>query len=158
MRACRSNNAAGKQITVFCAAFLVFLSLNAAVWRCCIATIKKMMLMKCNFGQVYEKGILIQLAIFCYICSAHLTLPFFLLFIFFAGVCVYVCVHCRYQATHYEWAYAPTPPGGTARWTRLHSGDAHSKRCSNCGLLWCTVHTGDPREGNTHLTTHTCTQ
>lgn len=64
--------------------------------------------------------------------------------------CYFFSVLRRHQATHHERAHAPAPSGGTAGRARLYCGDAHPQRCSNCGLLRRSVHTGDPREGQTH--------
>lgn len=60
----------------------------------------------------------------------------------------------RYPAPNHERAHAPAPAGGAAGRARLHRGDAHPERLGDRRLLWCPVHTGDPREGKkkkTHL-------
>lgn len=147
MCACRSNHAAEKQIKIFNAAFVAWFVLLC----CCVKMLFCNNWKACGFTRVQK--VFFSWNLFA-IYGVTTWLQFF--YVLFPPLCAYY----RYQATHYEWAYAPTPSGGIAGWAWLHCGDAHFERCSNCGLLWCTVHAGNPREGNmlTHTCTHTHTQ
>lgn len=55
----------------------------------------------------------------------------------------------RYQAPNHERADASAPVGGAPGRARLHRGNAHPERLGYRGLLRCSVHTRDTREGRT---------
>lgn len=54
---------------------------------------------------------------------------------------------CRHSPTYLKRAHAPSSSGGAPGRPGLHSGDAHPEGRGHCGLLWRSVHSGDPRKG-----------
>jgi hypothetical protein len=53
----------------------------------------------------------------------------------------------KVSATRSRTAPALPPPGGIVGWQRLHRGDSHLEGPGLCGLLRCTVHSGNPLQG-----------